>query len=203
MSDPGDKRKRATYQDILDAPPNTIAEIINGQLHVSPHPFAPHTSVASSLQTELGPPFNRGRGGPGGWIILVEPEVHFGDDVLVPDLAGWRRERMPVIPDKHITVVPSWICEVLSKSTERIDRMEKMPIDAAYGVEHAWLVSPRRRTLEAYRLVDGRWTTLAIYDAHDRARIEPFDAIELDLATLWADMPLPTRASEGTAQSEW
>lgn len=203
MSEPGEKKKRATYADIENAPPNKIAEIINGELHLSPHPFAPQTSVASSLCIELGPPFGRGRGGPGGWIILVEPEVHFGDDVLVPDLAGWRRDRLPAIPDKHLDVTPDWVCEVLSKSTERIDRMEKMPIYAAFGVQHAWLGSPRTRTLEAYRLVGDRWTTIAVYSEHDRARIAPFDAIELDLATLWHDMPVPTRASEPVAQYKW
>jgi Uma2 family endonuclease len=205
MSDPVDKKKRATYQDVLDAPEHKVAEIINGTLHVSPRPAQPHTRVASSLGYVLGPPFDRGNGGPGGWIILAEPELHLGDDVLVPDLAGWRRERMPMIADEsYFTLPPDWICEVLSKSTAHVDRMEKMPIYAASGVQFAWLVNPRARTLEAYRLGDdGRFVTIATYDEHARARIEPLDAIELDLARLWADLPLPTRASEVTAFDYW
>ncbi len=130
-------------------------------------------------------------------MILFEPELHFGDEVVIPDLAGWRRERLPVVPDEaFFTLPPDWICEVLSKSTERTDRAEKLPLYASVGVRHAWLVHPRRRTLEAYRLHEGKWLTLAIYKDLERARIEPFDAIELDLAMLWADVPLPTRASE-------
>src|SRR5688572_857964 len=127
MSDPVDKKKRATYQDVLDAPDHVVAEIINGELHLSPRLFGPHTSVASTLGEELGPPFKRGRGGPGGWIILDEPELHLGDEVLVPDLAGWRRARMPIVPEEHFELAPDWICEVLSKSTEKADRLEKMP----------------------------------------------------------------------------
>jgi Uma2 family endonuclease len=199
MSDPAPKR-RATYQDILDAPEHEVAEIIGGELRLSPRPGAPATEVASVIGEELGPPFKRGRGGPGGWIILDEPEVHLGEDVLVPDLAGWRRDRLPVIPDEpYFTLRPDWICEVLSPSTERTDRAEKLPIYASVGVRHAWLVHPRRRTLEAYRLQDGRWLTLAVYKDADKARIEPFDAIEFDLALLWADVALPTRASDAAA----
>lgn len=200
MSDPVDKKKRATYQDVLDAPEHKVAEIINGVFHLSPRPFAPHTAVASVLGQEIGTPFGRGRGGPGGWIILDEPELHLGEDVLVPDLAGWRRERMPVVPDEHFSLPPDWVCEVLSKSTEPIDRLEKMPIYASFGVAYAWLVSPKMRSIEVSRLVDGRWSAIGVYKGNDRARIEPFDAIELDLATLWADIPLPTRASEAAAQ---
>ena len=89
--------KRAPYQDVLDAPPHKVTEVINGKLHVFPRPSLPHSLVASVLGAELGPPFARGRGGPGGWIILDEPELHLGEDILVPDVAGWRRERLPAI----------------------------------------------------------------------------------------------------------
>jgi Uma2 family endonuclease len=198
--DPADKKKRATYQDVLDAPEHQVAEIVNGELHISPRPFAPHTAVASTLGGELYQPFQRGRGGPGGWIVLDEPELHLGEDVIVPDLAGWRVERMPVLPEGHFVLRPDWICEVLSKSTERLDRIQKMPIYASAGVEYVWLVSPKLRTLEASRLVDGRWTTIGLYLENNRARIEPFDSIELDLALLWNNLPLPTRASEAAAQ---
>lgn len=199
MSDRAPKR-RATYQDILDAPEHEIAEIIGGELRLSPRPGIPATEAASVIGEELGPPFKRGRGGPGGWLILDEPELHLGEDVLVPDLGGWRRERLPVLPDDaFFTLPPDWVCEVLSRSTERTDRAEKMPLYASVGVRHVWLVHPRRRTLEAYQLQDGKWLTLAVYKDADRARIEPFDAIEFDLALLWADVALPARAQEEAA----
>jgi hypothetical protein len=180
------KKRRATYQDVIDSPEHTVAEIIGGELRLSNRPRSPAIAVASSISDELGPPFKRGRGGPGGWLILNEPELHLGEDIVVPDLAGWRRERMSVVPDAaFITVPPDWICEVLSRSTEKTDRTEKMPIYASFGVSYAWLVHPRRRTLEAFRLHEGKWLAIAVYKDTDRARIEPFDAIELDLAVLW------------------
>jgi hypothetical protein len=197
--DPAPKR-RATYQDVINSPKYMVAEIIGGELRLSNRPAGPATAVASTLGEELGPPFKRGRGGPGGWLILDEPELHFGDEIVVPDLAGWRRARLPLVPDAaYITTPPDWICEVLSPSTERTDRAEKMPLYASVGVPYAWLVHPRRRTLEAFRLRDRKWVAISVHKDAERARIEPFDAIELDLAILWADVPLPTRASESPA----
>jgi Uma2 family endonuclease len=194
---PADQKKRATYQDVLDAPEDKVAEVIDGEFHLSPRPAAPHAAVGSSLFGELQPPFGRGRGGPGGWVFLFEPELHFEDDIVVPDLAAWRQERMAVVPDAaYFTTPPDWICEVISTSTERRDRIGKLPIYARAGVGFAWLVNPRLRMLEAYRSTDGQWTIVGLYKDTDRARIEPFDAIELDLATLWAESPLPSRASE-------
>jgi hypothetical protein len=187
------KNRRATYQDVIDSPENLVAEIIGGELRLSNRPAGPATAVASAIGEELGPPFKRGRGGPGGWLILDEPELHLGDEIVVPDLAGWRRERLALVPDAaFITVPPDWICEVLSKSTEKTDRVEKMPLYASFAVPYAWLVHPRRRTLEAFRLRDGKWLAIAVHKDIERARIEPFDAIEPDLAVLWADVPLPT-----------
>ena len=198
MADPGDKKRRATYQDVLDAPHYMVAELIDGELRLS-RPGVPATSVATMLTFGLAP-FG-GRGGPGGWIILIEPEIHFGDDVLIPDLAGWRVERLPLAPDEaFLTLAPDWICEVLSPSTERSDRVEKMPRYAQVGVGHAWLVHPRRRTLEVFRLHDGKWLTIAVHKDDDRARIEPFEAIELELAALWTHLPLPTKAGEEAAE---
>lgn len=179
-------KKLATYEDVLAAPAHCVAELLHGVLHVSPRPASLHSRAASTLGEELGPPFNRGRGGPGGWILLDEPELHLGAHVLVPDLGGWTRERMPELPDApYFTVAPDWICEVLSPSTRAFDRAEKLPTYAAHGVVHAWLVDPEVRSLEVLRL-DGRtFRFVAAYKEQDRVRVEPFDAIELDLSLLW------------------
>jgi Uma2 family endonuclease len=187
MADPA--KKRATYDSVLAAPPHKVAEIVDGELILSPRPAARHAAAASVLSEELGPPFKRGRGGPGGWLIVYEPELHFADDVLVPDLAGWRRERMAVLPDApFMTLPPDWICEVLSPGSFRFDRKQKMPIYAEQGVRNAWLVDPVERTLEVFRLVENRWLFLATFADDERVRAEPFDAIELELGLLWADV---------------
>jgi hypothetical protein len=189
MADPA--RKRATYEDVVTAPAHVVAELIHGVLHTNPRPASPHAAAASALGEELGPPFKRGRGGPGGWIFLDEPELHLGEHVLVPALAGWRRERMPAIRQApFFTLAPDWVCEVLSESTTKIDRTEKLPIYAEHRISDAWLVDPILRTLEVLRLDDGRWSILATYSHDARVRAQPFEAIELDLAVLWADVVL-------------
>jgi Uma2 family endonuclease len=186
-------RRPATYEDVLAAPEHMVAEIVDGELHLSPRPAKPHANAASVLGEELGPPFRRGRGGPGGWIILDEPELHLGADVVVPDLSGWRRSRMPALTtdEAYFTMAPDWLCEVLSPSTRKLDRTAKLPIYARAGVRHVWLIDPLARTLEALRLEGERWSILGTWadDAHIRA--EPFDAIELELGALWADVILP------------
>jgi Uma2 family endonuclease len=186
-------RKPATYDDVLNAPPNKVAEIIEGELILSPRPAGPHSQAETILIGELEPPFNRGRGGPGGWIILLEPELHFGSNVLVPDLAGWRRETMSVIHKSpaYFTIRPDWVCEVLSPSTERIDRGAKVRLYAAAGVSQAWLINPLQHTLEVLRLsseTPGQWTSLAVFKDEDRVRADPFAAIELELAALWQNV---------------
>lgn len=185
-------KRRATYQDVLDAPEHLVAEIIDGELSLMPRPGKPHAAAATALGEELGPPFKRGRGGPGGWIILFEPEVHMAEDVLVPDLAGWRRERMPVLSNDEpfFTLAPDWACEVLSPSTEASDRARKLRIYAREHVSHVWLVNPIARTLEVLRRDGNQWRILAVHEQDARVRAEPFDAIELDLAILWADVVL-------------
>jgi Uma2 family endonuclease len=185
--------RRATYQDVLDAPAHQVAELIDGVLHVSPRPAKPHAIAASILGGELLPPFRRGRGGPGGWVMIFEPELHFAADVLVPDLAGWRRERMPVITtdEAFFTLAPDWICEVLSPSTAKLDRIEKLPIYAGAEVRHAWLIDPLLRTLEVLRLERGRWVLLATHRDDELVRAEPFEVFELELGILWADVQLP------------
>ena len=181
--------KRATLADLASLPSRLNAEILRGVLYTTPRPASPHALASSALGAELDPPFRRGRGGPGGWVILDEPELHLGPDpdVLIPDLAGWRRERMPEVPDvAAFTLAPDWICEVLSRSTEAIDRGEKLPLYAREGVRHAWLVDPVVQTLEILRLEGESWRIVATWRADAKVRAEPFDAIELDLAVLWA-----------------
>ena len=181
-------KRRATYEDLVDVPDHLVAEIINGALVTSPRPGSPHARAATKLTTRLGRPFDDGEDGPGGWLLLVEPELHLGVDVLVPDMAGWRRERMPVMPETPaFTLAPDWVCEVLSpESTETRDRREKMPIYAREGVGHLWLVNAINKTLEAYALERVRWVLLGTWAGDEKARVKPFDAIELDLAALWS-----------------
>ena len=181
-------RRRATYDDLLQVPDTQVAEIVDGDLHVSPRPALRHAFVSSGLGADLLVAFQRGRGGPGGWWIVDEPELHLADDVLVPDLAGWRRERVPQFPDTAaFTLNPDWVCEVVSPTTERLDRAKKMPVYAREKVSHLWLVNPLARTLEVYRLADGRWLLLATHEGSAVVRAEPFDAIELELAPLWGE----------------
>jgi Uma2 family endonuclease len=185
MGDPA--KRRAIYDDLLAVPENLIGEIINGVLHTQPRPASPHARAATRLSGALDGPFDRGKGGPGGWLPLYEPELHLHGDVLVPDLAGWRRERMPEMPEAAaFELPPDWVCEILSPSTGATDRAEKMPIYARERVPFAWLVDPALRTLEAYGLEAGRWSQLGVWrdDAHVRAA--PFESYELELASLWA-----------------
>jgi Uma2 family endonuclease len=186
MADPA--RRRATYADVLAVPAHLVAEVLFGVLYTQPRPAAAHTRAATHLGGELHGPFDRGRGGPGGWILLDEPELHLGEDILVPDLAGWRRERMTAFPfdAAYFTLAPDWICEVLSPSTTKIDRGDKLSIYARENVRHAWLLDPVAHTLEVLRLENGRWSILAVYKDDAVVRAEPFDAIELALSSLWA-----------------
>ena len=185
MTEPA--RKRATYEDVLAAPPNVVAEVLFGVLHTNPRPAVPHASAQGHFFRELSGPFDRGHGGPGGWIFLLEAELHLGEDIVVPDIAGWRRERAAPLTQAgaFVTLAPDWICEVLSPSTEAIDRSDKMDIYARERVSHAWLVDPIDRLLEAYELTGSRWTRLGGWRGEARVRVEPFAAVELDLAGLW------------------
>lgn len=183
-------KRRATYQDVLDAPENLVAEVVFGVLHTFPRPAVRHARAATRLGGELDGPFDRGRGGPGGWVILGEPELHLGaePDIVVPDLAGWRRERMPRVPrdDAFISLAPDWVCEVLSPSTQAIDRSDKMDVYRRESVRHLWHVEPIGMTLEVYRL-EQRWVQVAVWRGDKTVRAEPFDAIEIELGALWAD----------------
>lgn len=180
------ERRIATYDDVLAAPDHVVAELVGGVLHTSPRPRLVHAGVASVLGEELGPPFRRGRGGPGGWLILDEPELHLGADILVPDLAGWRRERMPELPDQaFVSLAPDWACEVLSPSTAVFDRRDKLPVYAREAVTHVWLIDPAARLLEVLRLDGATYRIVAAFAGDESVRAEPFDAIEPALAALW------------------
>jgi Uma2 family endonuclease len=184
------KPKPDLYAQLCALPPGQTGEIIGGTLHVQPRPAGPHALTSSTLGGELNGPFQRGKGGPGGWWILDEPEVHFVRDVevCVPDIAGWRKERLPRVPQGHrFEIAPDWICEVLSPSTARTDRMEKMPLYARYGVAYLWLVHPIERTLEAFALREGLWTIIGLFKDSDMAQVAPFEAVALNLADLWAE----------------
>jgi Uma2 family endonuclease len=174
------------YQQFLVTPEHKVAEIIRGRLITHPRPASPHAKAAYALGVELYP-FSRGRSGASEWVILIEPELHLAQDILVPDLAGWRRERMPEMP--HVAafeLAPDWICEVLSPSTTAMDRVDKLPIYARHQVMHAWLVDPLVKTLEVFRLTQQQWLLLDTYRDEAKVRAEPFDALEWDLDALWA-----------------
>ena len=175
-----------------NAPEHLVAEVIDGALSLMPRPRPRHARSAARIGNELDGPFDRGRGGPGGWVILPEPELWLGarPDIVVPDLAGWRRERVAadfLDPERAgIKLAPDWVCEGLSPSTEQVDRGRKLDIYRREGVEHAWLVSPVLRTLEVYRRHDLGWLLLSNFAGDEPVRAEPFDAVPLDLAALWS-----------------
>ena len=185
-------KKKATYADVEAAPEHLVAEIIDGALMTHPRPSLRHGGAANALGHELTGPYQKGNGGPGGWVFFVEPEIKFGDDLLVSDLAGWRRERLAGYPDKnYFTVVPDWVCEILSASTEKRDRTLKMRIYGEAGVPHMWLIDPRLQILEAFELNGTRWTKIGDWNSDDGVRAPPFDAIAFSLADLWPlDRPL-------------
>ncbi len=177
----------SVYEAREQLPEHLTGEIIEGELFVSPKPRTVHARATLRLFKKLAPfDEEEGEDGPGGWLFLHETEVHLSGDVLVPDLAGWRRERMPEMPDVvGITVAPDWVCEVLSPSTETLDRGRKMAVYAREGVKHLWLVAPRLQTLEVYRLEDGRWRLLGTHTGSGPVHAEPFEALPVKLASLW------------------
>ena len=179
----------ATYDDLVAVPDHLVAEIVGDELWTSPRPAPRHATAYAALGALLLPAFQFGHGGPGGWRILDEPELHLGRHVVVPDLAGWRLARMPALPDTaHFAVAPDWICEVLSPSTAVLDRARKMQVYAEAGVLHAWLVDPIARTLEVLRRdPSGLWVIADTHGGDVPVRAEPFEAVELDLRLVWAE----------------
>ena len=185
MSKPA--KKKATYQDLYGVSSDMTGEIIDGELIVTPRPSRKHTYATSALGSAIIHSYQFGRnGGPGGWVIIIEPEIKLGEHIMVPDLAGWREERyLDEEPHNWISVPPDWTCEMLSPSTRRLDRMEKMPIYAQYGVHYLWLTDPEEKTLEVYRLKEGEWVVTKLFKDEVRVRAEPFTEIEIDLSDLW------------------
>ena len=179
------------WQDVLAAPPGLRAEVVGGELITAPRPNPRHGRVQAVMSSELSGPFDLGRGGPGGWWILIEPDVSFGPhDIVSPDLVGWRRERVPEFPDEQpIAIRPDWICEVLSPRTARRDRTAKSDLYLHHGMPHYWLVDPDLRSLEAYEREGGRWVRLGAWTEEDTAAIPPFDAIEIRVGDLFPPPP--------------
>ena len=187
--------RRATYQDVLDAPPDMVAEVVGGTLRTQPRPAALHARASSGLGAKIGGPFDYDRDGPGGWWIIDEPELHLGDDILVPDLAGWRRERMPEYPDKaYFTLAPDWVCEVLSPSTRAFDQGSKRAIYAREEVVYLWFVDPDVRTLEVFELRSGQWVLMDTLTGDTPVSLPPFEQISFSLGDLW---PTATPKREG------
>lgn len=185
MSEP--TGKGATYEDVIAAPADKIAELLEGDLYLSPRPSPHHANAASALAADLHDAFQRGRSGPGGWWILFEPEVHLQEDVLVPDIAGWRREKLPALPEiSWFEMVPDWLCEVISPSTCRIDRERKLPIYAAAGVEYVWIVDPSLKTLEVLQRKRDRFVLLSAHFGETSISAPPFEDVTIELGPLWA-----------------
>ena len=180
--------KKATYEDLFDIPENMTGEIINGKLIVTPRPSPGHMLSTSALGGKLIPPYQFGEGGgPGGWVILFEIEVRLGENTIVPDLAGWRKQRFLKPEHNWIEVVPDWICEVLSPRTAFRDRTDKMTIYADHRVGHVWLIDPVNRTLEVFRLEAGALVPAGVFGSKAKARIEPFQDIVIALGDLWLE----------------
>lgn len=186
------KRKPATYADLEAVPPELTAEIIFGVLETHPRPVPRHARAAARLTAIVGPPFDLGSGGPGGWIFMIEPELHLGPHVLAPDLAGWRRQRLLELPDTaYIETPPDWVCELLSPKTENRDRGDKQRIYASFDVGHLWPLNATARRLEVFELKSGKWQLFDTFVDADEVRAPPFDAIAFSLGLLWPFDTLP------------
>ncbi len=182
-------KEKATYEDLYKIPDNQTGEIIDGQLIVTPRPSRKHVICATALGAAVTAPYQFGQGnGPGGWIFAIEPEIGLGEQIMVPDLAGWRRGRFPIEEDHNwISAVPDWVCEILSPGTFRTDKVKKMPIYAHHGVGHIWLVDPVAMTMDAFRLESGKWVLLGSFAENDKVRVEPFQQIQINLEVLWLE----------------
>ena len=177
---------QATYQDVLDAPPHMVAEIVSGKLYTNPRPAPLYALAKSGLASLIGMPFHFASGGPGGWWIINEPELHLGEDIVVPDITGWRRERIPVFPSgAYCTLASDWVCEVLSPSTRKLDLVGKRAVYAREGVGFLWLVDPDARSLEAFELRGAQWVLIGTLFDDAPVSLPPFEAIRFNLGDLW------------------
>lgn len=179
----------ATYDDLLALPHDVRAEVLAGQIVTAPAPLPRHSKIQGAIRRFVGGPFDDddGHDGPGGWWIFVEVDIALGrHDIVHPDLSGWRRERLPNPADQRpITVVPDWICEILSPSTAARDRVTKRNLYAASGVRHYWIIDANARTLEAFELTGQRWLLSGSYTDDAVVRIAPFEEIELPVGRLF------------------
>jgi Uma2 family endonuclease len=181
-----------TLADLDALPPSIVGEIIEGVLYTMTKPRMRHQLTGLEIGSALLGPFGKGRGGPGGWWIVTEPGIELPDDTneISPDVAGWRRERMPELPiDEPIRVVPDWVCEILSPTTRRHGLVKKLPYYAKVGVSYLWLADLDARVVTAHRLESGRWLALGVFSDETEARIEPFDVVPLDVASWWPPLP--------------
>jgi Uma2 family endonuclease len=178
--------RKASYADLKALPENMVGEIIHGVLEAQPRPAPRHSAAILRLGSKLGDPFDFGGSGPGGWVFLVEPELHLGEDILVPDLAGWRRETLPQLPKTAwIETRPDWVCEVLSPSTARLDKGAKRQIYARERVGHLWLLDPIEKQLEVFALSAGFWLLMTTVFDGEEVSAPPFEAISFPLSNLF------------------
>jgi Uma2 family endonuclease len=178
--------RSALYDDLVALPDTVVGEIVDDQLWAAPRPAPRHAWAAGQLMAELGSRLRGGGSGKGGWRILPEPELHLGRQVVVPDLAGWRRERLPRLPSTpYFDLAPDWLCEVLSPSTQQLDRDKKLGVYAAAGVNHMWLVDPLMRSLEVLRRAGSEWMYVAHHEGLEIVHAAPFAELGLALPLLW------------------
>ena len=204
---------QATYLDVLEAPPHMVAEIVSGKLYTHPRPAPRHATASSVLGSCICAPFHVGAGGPGGWWIIDEPELHLGEDILVPDIAGWRRERMPEMPiTAYFELAPDWVCEVLSPSTRMLDLGSKREVYAREGVGYLWLVDPDVQSLEAFELHGTEWVLIDKLFDDASVSLPPFEEVSFNLGDLWpphaVHKELPSKPTAETepeliATSKW
>ena len=179
-------RSSASLADLESLPDTVVGEILDGTLYMHPRPPPRHVHFGGRLSRELQGSFELGQGGPGGWWILIEPGIQVeGSSEFVPDMAGWRRERLPSLPEDRLTVVPDWICEILSPSTRAYDQRTKRPFYARIGVRHLWFVDLEARTLTVSEFLNGRWLEVGVYGEGNVLRAPPFESMEFDLDALW------------------
>lgn len=187
-------KRPATYGDLEALPPHVVGEIIFGTLITQPRPNPRHGGATTAISALVTGPFQFGNGGPGGWLFVVEPELHLGPHVVVPELAGWRRDRLPsaAVDKAYIDVAPDWVLETVSPSTEKRDKGAKRTIYATYGVDHLWHLDPRAHSLETFKRADKSWTLGGTFFDSEDVCAPPFDAITFSLGLLWPfDDPTP------------